>query len=205
MQKLSTFLLISTFTFLIVSCKNEAKTEKMENANVEVAEKAVVKRAEKRDLTAADIEEINSVMSRVMTTPELKKYASYIVTAKLADMLSTGKGSYTVFAPSNAAIESLTVKQKKFYATPENIAKLEEMVKSHIVEGTMDKENLLKAIDKNGKVKLKTLGGITLTASRAGDNISISDAKGGKVSIVKEDILGSNGVVFVVDGVMNAN
>ncbi len=205
MQKLFTFLLISTFTFLIVSCKNEAKTEKVESDKVEVAEKPAVKRADKKELTEADIQEINSVMSRVMTTPELKKYASYIVTAELADMLSTGKGPFTVFAPSIAALESLTVEKKKFYATPENKAKLEEMLKSHIVEGTMDKENLLKAINKNGKAKLKTLAGVTLTASKMGNDIIISDGKGGKATILKDDILGSNGVVFVVDGVMNAN
>lgn len=197
--------MISTFTFLIVSCKNETKTEKAENANVEVTEKSAVKRAEKKELTEADIEEINSVMARVMTTPELKKYASYIVTAELADMLSTGKGPFTVFGPSSVALESLTVEKKKFYATPENISKLEEMLKSHIIEGTMDKENLLKAINKNGKAKLKTLSGITLTASKVGDDIIISDGKGGKATIVKNDILGSNGVVFVIDGVMNAH
>ncbi len=205
MQKLFTFLLISTFTFLIVSCKNETKTDKADNANAEVAEKSAVKRAEKRELTQADIEEINSVMSRVMTDPSLKKYASYVVTAGLADMLSTGKGPYTVFAPSSAALESFTVEKKRFYATPENKVKLEEMLKSHIIEGTMDKENLLKAINKSGKAKLKTLAGVTLTASKVGDDIVISDGKGGKATILKDGILGSNGVVFVVDGVMNAN
>ena len=203
MQKLFTFLLLSTF--LIVSCKNETQTDKSVNANSEIIEKPVGKRAQKRDLTQADIEEINSVMSRVMTEPSLKKYASYIVTAGLVEMLSKGEGTYTVFAPSNAALESLTVEKKKFYANPENKTMLEEMLKSHIVEGTMDKENLLKAINKSGKAKLKTLAGITLTASKVGDDIMISDGKGGKATLLKDGVLGSNGVVYVVDGVMNAN
>lgn len=206
MQKLSAFLLISTLTLFLVSCKNETKTEKVDNAIVEVVKAPEGKRAKKKVLTPEDIEEINSVMSRVMNDSELKNYASYIVTAGLAQKLSTEKGPFAIFAPSNSALEFLSAEKKKFYANPENKAKLEEMLKSHIVEGSsLDKEALLKAINKSGKAKLKTLGGITLTASKSGDDIIIVDGKGAKAKIVKGSIEGSNGVLYVVDGVMNAN
>ncbi len=204
MQKLFTILLISIFTFLFVSCKNEINTDKTENTNAEITDKPS-KRAQKRELTQADIAEINSVMSRVMSNPSLQKFASYLVTADLANMLSAEEGPYTVFAPSSSALESFTVEKKKFYANPENKAKLEEMLKSHIVEGIMDNQNLLKAINKSGKTKLQTLAGVTLTASKVGDDIVIADGKGGKATIVNDGVTGSNGVVFVVDGVMNAN
>lgn len=205
MQKLFTFLLISTFTFLIVSCKNETKANEVENVPAKVTQVPKDDWAKKKVLTEEDRKEINSVMFHIIDGQDLKKFASYIVTAGLVETLSKGEGTYSVFAPSSAAFESLTVEKKKFYANPENKTMLEEMLKSHIVEGTMDKENLLKAINKSGKAKLKTLAGITLTASKVGDDIMISDGKGGKATLLKDGILGSNGVVYVVDGVMNAN
>lgn len=205
MQKLSTFLLISMFIIMIFSCKNETKTNEVENAPVKVTEVPKEDWAKKKVLTEDDRREINSVMFRIIDEPNLKRFASYSVTAGLADMLSTEKGPFTVFVPTNQALESLTDEKIKFYSNPENKQKLEEMLKSHIVKGSMNKEDLLKAINKSGKAKLKTLGGITLTASKLGDDIMISDGNNGKATIQKSDILGSNGVVYVIEGVMNAN
>lgn len=200
MTKTISFLLISIFSLLIVACKNEVKIESNETSAPEVTQK----RAKKKVLTEKDIEELNSVMFRIMTAPDLKKFASYIVTAELADTLSNQKGPFMVFAPSTEALESLSNEKKTFYSNPENRAKLQEMLKSHIVEGNMNKEALLQAISR-GKTKLKTLAGITLTVSKAGENIIISDGKGGKTTVQKSDIEGSNGILYVVDGVLNAN
>ena len=187
-------------TLATVSCKNETKnpdSDNLENSKEHWAEKKV--------LTEKDIEEINSLMYRVMTTPELKKYSSYIVSAELANLLSNEKGPFMVFAPSNTAIESLSAERIKFYSTPDNKSKLQEMLKSHIVQGSMNQEALLHEIKKSGKAKLTTVEGITLTASKAGENIVISDGKGGKGTVIKADIAGSNGVLFVIDGILNAN
>lgn len=204
MQKLSIFLLIFMFAFMIVSCKNETKTNEVQNVNIEIPKVPKEQWAKKKVLTEEDKMEINSIMFHIIDEQDLKKFASYTVTAGLADMLSTEKGPFTVFVPTNGAFESLGSAKAIFYSNPENKQKLEEMLKSHIVEGNMNKEELLKAISKNGKAKLITLGGATLTASKIGDDIVITDGKNGKGTIQKSDIIGSNGVVFVLDGVMNA-
>lgn len=205
MQKLSTFLLMSMFTIMIVSCKNETKINEVENTPVKVTTVPKEDWAKKKVLTEDDRREISSIMFRIIDEQDLKKFASYSVSAGLTEMLSTEKGPFTVFVPTNAALESLTPAKVKFYSNPENKQQLEEMVKSHIVAGSMNKEDLLKAISKSGKAKLQTLGGVTLTASKVGDDIVISDGKNGKATIQKSDILGSNGIVYVIDGVMNAN
>lgn len=205
MQKLSVFLVISTLALFIVSCNNETKTNEVEKATVEVPKVPKEDWAKKKVLTEDDRREINSVMSRIINDQDLKRFASYSVTAGLTGMLSTEKGPFAIFAPSNSALESLSAEKKKFYANPENKAKLEEMLKSHIVEGSLDKEALLQTINKSGKAKLNTLGGITLTASKSGDDIILVDGKGAKAKIVKGSTLGSNGVLYVLDGVMNAN
>ncbi len=208
MRKPFTFLLISLFTLLAVSCKNEEKDAKKmeaESAVVDTVQKPPVKRAPKKDLTPEDIAVLKSVMSRVMNEPRLKKYASYLVTAEMGTMLSEGKGPFTVFAPSTAALESLTAEKKKFYSMPDNKPKLEEMLKSYVFEGTMDEESLLQTINKNGKAKLKTLAGNTLIVTKSGEDIIISDGKGAQAKVVKGSIEASNGAVYVVDGLLNAN
>jgi len=205
MQKLSFYLVISIFAIMIVSCKNETKTTEMEKETVKVTDVPKEDWAKKKVLTEEDRMEISSVMFRIVDEQDLKKFASYCVTAELTGMLSTEKGPFAIFAPSNSALESLPAERKKFYANPENKLQLQEMLKSHIVAGKINKEDLLKDITKNGKATLKTLGGVTLTASKVGEDILISDGKSGKAKIQKSDILGSNGVVFVLDGAMNAN
>jgi len=60
-----------------------------------------------------------------------------------------------------------------------------------------------KAIDRGkGKMVLATMGGGTLTATKDGDKIILTDAKGGKATITKADDNFSNGVVHHVDAVL---
>ncbi|QQX76930.1 MULTISPECIES: fasciclin domain-containing protein [Aequorivita] len=205
MQKPFTFLALMMIFCLMVSCKNETQNGEEKNNTTEIAEKPIVKRAEKKDLTPEDIEMLNSLMARIIVEPELKKFASYTVSAGLTDLLSNNAGPFTVFAPSNAALESLTVEKRKFYSSPDNKAKLEEFLKSYIVEGNLEKETLLQTINKNGKANLKTLEGSTLVASKVGEDISITDDKGVKVQVIKGSIASSNGAVYVVNGLLHLN
>jgi uncharacterized surface protein with fasciclin (FAS1) repeats len=192
---------------LTVSCKNDTEEHKnvdAEKATTQIAPATPVKRAAKKDLTPEDIAELKSVMVRVMTEAKLKKFASYLVTAELTDQL-TGAGPFTVFGPTNAALESMAAEKTLFYSNPENKAKLEEMLKSYIVTEKINKESLLQAIDKSGKAKLKTLAGTTLTATKSGEGIVISDGKSGKATVISGGVEASNGVVYIVDGLLNSN
>lgn len=207
MHKPFTFLLISMFAVMAVSCKNETQDSKKQEADtavVDTVQKPPVQRAPKKNLTPEDKAILKSVMSRVMNEPNLKKYASYLVTAEMATMLSEDKGPFTIFAPSTEALESLSIEEKKFYSMPDNKPKLEEMLKSYIVQGKMDKESLLQTINKSGKAKLKTLAGVTLTATKSGEDIIISDGKGAKAKVVRGSIESSNGVVYVLDDLLKS-
>lgn len=206
MHKFSTFLYILLIALLSFSCKNENRETQKSEVENEVTElnQKPVKRAAKKELTQDDIEMLKSVMSRLMRDPELKRFASYTVSAGLADQLSK-EGPVTIFAPSNAALGVLNSEKKKRYANPENQLELQEMLKSHIVEGNWDKETLLKNIDKNGKAKLKTLAGNTITLGKSGEDIIISAGKNGSATVLNNGTETSNGVVYVVDGVLGVN
>tara|TARA_R110002012_G_scaffold37798_4_gene105678 strand:- start:6951 stop:7577 length:627 start_codon:yes stop_codon:yes gene_type:complete len=208
MLKPTSFLILSVFVLLSFSCKNDTQnSEKIESETVAVdtASELPKNRAAKKDLTPQDIAVIKSVMARVMNDGYLKRFASYLVTAELTDLLSSQDGPFTVFGPTDTAIESLADEKRKFYSNPENKAKLVEMLKSHIVEGNFDKTTLMQTIAKSGNAKLKTLAGITLTITKSGEDLIVADGKGVKAEVIKGSVEGSNGSVYVVDALLNAN
>jgi len=111
-------------------------------------------------------------------------------TAGLVETLS-GKGPFTVFAPTNEAFAKLPAGTLASL-TPEQ---LKSILTYHVVAG----EVLAKDV-KSGKVK--TVNGEELTINVNGEKVTITDAKGNTVNVVKTDIVGSNGVIHVIDGVL---
>jgi uncharacterized surface protein with fasciclin (FAS1) repeats len=121
----------------------------------------------------------------------------------MSSLLSDQKGPFTVFAPTNTSFDSLNIEQKKFYYNPNNKEALTTLIKSHIVEGNFDSATIVQEVNKKGKLKLKTLAGGNLIATKKGMDILISDGKGEKAVLQKSDIQGSNGVVHVIDAILN--
>jgi len=113
-----------------------------------------------------------------------------VKTAGLAETLS-GPGPFTVFAPNNAAFAKLPAGTLASL-TP---AQLTPILTYHVVPGLV----LAKDV-KAGKVK--TVNGAELTINVDGGKVTITDAKGGTVNVIKTDIVGTNGVIHVIDGVL---
>lgn len=208
MQKLLPLIFVFLFIFLAASCKNENQEvnsfESVITTNEEI-QKSELNRAPKKALTPEDVAISKSVMSQIMNERDLKRFASLIVTAEMATQLTKDGGVYTVFGPSNTAIDSLAIKNNKFYSKQENLDKLKDLLRSHIVEGEYSRESLSESISKSGKLKLKTLSGTSLTLTKVDDKIIISDNKGMKVNVLKGGEKGSNGTSYVIDGVLKAD
>lgn len=208
MQKLLPLIFVFLFIFLAASCKNENQEvnsfESVNTTNEEI-QKSELNRAPKKALTPEDVAISKSIMSQIMNERDLKRFASLIVTAEMATQLTKDGGIYTVFGPSNTAIDSLAIKNNKFYSKQENLDKLKDLLRSHIVEGEYSRESLSESISKSGKLKLKTLSGTSLTLTKVDDKIIISDNKGMKVNVLKGGEKGSNGTSYVIDGVLKAD
>jgi uncharacterized surface protein with fasciclin (FAS1) repeats len=114
--------------------------------------------------------------------------------AGLVDTLST-PGPFTIFAPTNEAFNKLPAGTVDTLLKPENKQQLTNILTYHVVPG----EVLAKDV-KPGKVK--TVNGAELTISVEGGKVFITDGKGQKVEVVKTDIQGSNGVIHVINGVL---
>jgi uncharacterized surface protein with fasciclin (FAS1) repeats len=127
----------------------------------------------------------------------------FIAAAKAAglDQTLAGAGPYTVLVPDDAAFDKAPA--GTFDAKPENRAQLTSAITNMILPGTILAADIDKAIDRGkGKTVLPTFGGGTLTATKDGGKIVLTDAKGDKATITKADEQYSNGVVHHIDAVL---
>lgn len=204
MYKLFRLLSILIIVFSIFGCKNDNTNKSTEKESVNtVSENKPNTKINRKKLTPAEEEKANSLMSRLIVTPALKNFASYAVTANMAEKLGNEKGPFLVFAPSNSAIKELPSEKKKYYSNQNNRLALEDLLKSHIVQKDLDGSSLIDIIKKEGKVELKALNGVTLVATEDNGKIVITDNNGAKATILKRALPASNGAIFMIDQVMN--
>ncbi|GAA4279149.1 fasciclin domain-containing protein [Aquimarina mytili] len=116
------------------------------------------------------------------------------------------EGPYTVFAPTNGALDRLPPKMLENLKKPENQEKLISVISYHIIPGLINKQDIIKAIKEyGGSVKLKTIAGDRLTASMKGDKIYLIDERGSAGRLMINDIEASNGIIHTTESVMMPN
>lgn len=119
----------------------------------------------------------------------------------LDDMLG-GSGTYTVFAPWDAAFGALPPGTVDTSAKPADKGVVKNWLHYEIVEGRYMSKDLIKLASKNdGKVELKTLQGEMLTVLVNGNKLSVVDAHGHTANVTVPDVIQYNGTVFALDGV----
>lgn len=134
-----------------------------------------------------------------------KDHTTLVAAVKAGDLVKTlsGRGPFTVFAPTNAAFEKLPSGTVDTLVKPENKAMLVEILTYHVVPGKLTAETLADKIKSGGgKAELTTVEGEKLTVMAAGGKVMITDAKGSTATVTIADVLQSNGVIHVVDGVL---
>ena len=111
-----------------------------------------------------------------------------------------GAGPFTVFAPTNAAFDKLPKGTVETLLKPENKASLSGILTYHVGAGSVDATTLTDLIKQgNGTAVVTTVNGQELKASIEGGKVIITDAKGGKATVVAADLKASNGVIHVTD------
>jgi len=110
--------------------------------------------------------------------------------AGLAETLS-GTGPFTVFAPTNDAFGKLPAGTVDNLLKPEMKNDLTKVLTFHVVPGA------LKAADLTDGQKLKTVQGQELQVSVKDGKVMINGA-----NVTIADVVSSNGVTHVIDGVM---
>ena len=119
-----------------------------------------------------------------------KTLLAAVKAAGLADTLS-GKGPFTVFAPTDEAFAKLPKGTVESLLKPENKQKLVDILKYHVVSGRVYSEDALKAKG------AKTLEGSPVTISVRDSVAMINQSK-----LLSTDLDASNGVIHVIDSVV---
>ena len=107
--------------------------------------------------------------------------------AGLADTLS-GKGPYTVFAPTDAAFAKLPAGTVD--ALLKDVPKLKAILTYHVVAGSVMAKDV-----KTGMVK--TVNGQSINVVAGASGVTVNDAK-----VTATDVAASNGVIHVIDTVL---
>ena len=134
-----------------------------------------------------------------------KDHTTLVAAIKAAGLVETlsGKGPFTVFAPTNAAFNKLPKGTVENLLKPENLKTLQGILTYHVVAGKLDSKAVVAAITAGkGKAVLTTVQGAKLTASLKGKSVVLTDEKGGVATVTAVDLDASNGVIHVIDGVL---
>ncbi len=139
----------------------------------------------------------NAVNSKDHTT-----LVSLVKLAGLVPVLS-GKGPFTVFAPTNEAFAKLPAATVAAVQKPANKKLLTKILTYHVVAGDYTAAKIVAAIKAGGgKAVLTTVQGEKLTAELEGTKVQLTDAKGGESYVTIADVKQSNGVIHVIDTVL---
>ena len=136
-----------------------------------------------------------------------KDHSTLVAAVKAADLVGalSGPGPFTVFAPTNAAFAKLPPGTVEQLTQPMMKPQLTAILTYHVVPGRMTSADLMRAIKQGGgEAELKTVQGGTPTAipGRSGKSMFLTNAKGNTVRVTTANVMQSNGVIHVVDGVL---
>ncbi len=137
-----------------------------------------------------------------------KDHTTLVAAVKAAGLVDTleGAGPFTVFAPTNEAFEKLPAGTVDTLLKPENKATLVKILTYHVVPGKYTAAKLKKDVTKaGGTLTLKTVEGDNLTFTMDGSDLVVKDEKGTTAHITIANVMQSNGVIHVIDSVLQPN
>jgi|SRR6056297_1002359 len=138
------------------------------------------------------------VVDIAASDPNFSTLVSAIQAAGLEDTLR-GPGPFTVFAPTNAAFAALPSGTLDTLLLPENRATLQSILTYHVVPGAITSGDIL-----GERLSVATVNGQTVLVDgqvgKYGSGVRVNNA-----NVTTADLIGSNGVVHVIDQVLLPN
>jgi len=129
-----------------------------------------------------------NIVQTAIAAGSFKTLVALVTKAGLAGTLS-GKGPFTVFAPTDAAFAK--VPKATLTALGKNKAKLKAVLLYHVVSGKVTAAKVVKL------KSAKTLEGSSVSISVKGGKVYIQGAR-----VITPDVTASNGVIHVINKVL---
>lgn len=171
-------------------CTGEASAAPAEEVTSEEPSKEMEDSSDAQMEDSSDTSAAEGTIVEVASANDsFKTLVAAIQAADLAETLS-GEGPFTVFAPSEEAFAALPPGTVDALLLPENKDKLVKILTYHVVPAKAVSTDL-----ESGEV-----------ATVAGDPVQVTVEEGGvkvnNASVVQADVMGSNGVIHVIDKVL---
>jgi uncharacterized surface protein with fasciclin (FAS1) repeats len=131
-----------------------------------------------------------TIVENAVATKDFSTLVAAVKAAGLVETLS-GKGPFTVFAPTNEAFEKLPEGTVANLLKPENKKKLTAVLTYHVVAGKVMAADVVKLS------KAKTVQGSEVKIKVKDGKVMVDNAQ-----VVKTDIASKNGVIHVIDSVI---
>jgi uncharacterized surface protein with fasciclin (FAS1) repeats len=187
---------------LLTSCNDSKKKEEAAKAEAEKMEMEAAAKAEEEMAKAQAEYDANTIVAIAASNESFSTLVTAVTAAELVETLK-GEGPFTVFAPTNDAFAKVPAATLNDLLKPENKAALANLLTYHVVAGEFKAADVVKAInDNNGKYNVTTVQGENIILSLDGDKVMVTDAKGGKATVVIADVDASNGVIHAIDTVV---
>lgn len=146
-----------------------------------------------------------SAQTIVDTAVSNKDFSTLVTALKAADLVGalSSEGPFTVFAPNNAAFAKIDGEVLGSLLKPENVKALSNILTYHVVSGKLLASDVAKALQSGyGKAELTALNGQKFTATSKDGKIYLKDSNGTMSQIIATDVVGTNGVIHVIDTVI---
>jgi uncharacterized surface protein with fasciclin (FAS1) repeats len=179
--------MFAAFSILITSCGDGGKAakEKAMKDSVRMADSVVRVKAIADSIAALP----KSIAETAINTPNLSTLVAALSAGELVDVFK-GTEAYTVFAPTNDAFAAVQ-KTVDMLLKAENKSKLQNVLKYHVVSGTV------KAADLKDGQELTTLQGEKIKVSLKDGKVYVGGAE-----VTNPDVAVNNGVVHMTNKVL---
>ena len=134
-------------------------------------------------------------------------HTTLVAAVKAAGLVETlsGEGPFTVFAPTNDAFAALPDGTVETLLKPENKDQLTKILTAHVVAGRWTADDIIREARSNRDrfYHFNAVSGDALSAKvTAGNRVFIFDENGNAFEVTQADVMQSNGVIHVVEGVL---
>ena len=132
-------------------------------------------------------------------------FSTLVTALKAADLVGAlqGDGPFTVFAPTNDAFAKLDSNTLSSLLEAKNQKALANILTYHVISGKLTATDVVSALESgNGSVDLTALNGQVINVMQKDGKIWLKDLNGNYSEIVATDVMGSNGVIHVINTVV---
>ena len=150
----------------------------------------------------AEMYPTKNIIENAVNSPIHTTLVAAVKQAGLVDTLS-GPGPFTVFAPTDDAFSKVPAASLSSLMEPANKAALTKVLTYHVVPGRITAADLMAKIKAGGgTATYTTVEGEPLTFTMANGSVMIAGMGGSSAYVTQADVMQSNGVIHVVNGVL---